>query len=280
MLAYRHHFHAGSFADVFKHSLLVRLLLALGRKDKPFCFLDTHAGTGRYDLTHPWAEKLAEHREGISRIWGRDDLPREFTPYIEAVKAENPTDLLRFYPGSPRIARHFIRVGDRMILSELNRKDVAALGKRFARDRQVAVHHMDGFAALKAFLPPSERRGLVLVDASFDRAREFDRLVSGLTAAHERWASGTFAFWYPLMTPPEMRSFERAVKATAIPKILKTELSIHPRGWPMSLRGCGMLVVNPPWTFHGEASSMLKWLSAALATNQNGEAMVSWLTTE
>src|SRR5512134_849256 len=186
MLAYRHLFHAGNFADVFKHALLTRLLIALQRKDKPFCYLDTHAGIGRYDLKHPWAEKLAEHRDGIDRLWGRE-VPADLEAYLEAVQAENRKGHLRFYPGSPRIARRFLRAGDRMELNELNRDDCSALSRLFKGDAQAHVHCMDGYQALKAFLPPRERRGLVLVDSSFDRAHEFERLVEGLQLACRRW---------------------------------------------------------------------------------------------
>jgi 23S rRNA (adenine2030-N6)-methyltransferase len=278
MLAYRHLFHAGNFADVFKHALLTRLLLALQRKDKPFCYLDTHAGIGRYDLKHPWAEKLAEHRDGIDRLWGRE-VPALLKPYLESVAAENGR-ALRYYPGSPRIARRFLRPGDRMELTELNREDCAALARRFQHDTQVHVHCMDGYQALKAFLPPRERRGLVLIDSSFDRAHEFDRLVESLQAAHRRWATGTFALWYPLMEVNAVRAFERAVVRTGIRKVLKLELSVLPESWNQGLRGCAMLVVNPPFGLDREAQPMLEWLWRILAEAQTGGMRVEWLVPE
>ena len=280
MLAYRHHFHAGSFADVFKHAALVRLLIALAAKDRPFCYLDTHAGVGRYDLTHPWAQKNAEFRDGIARLWDRRDLPDLLAPYLAAVRAENPDGKLRFYPGSPRVARRFLRPGDRMVLSELNKTDVAALGESFARDRQVVVHLMDGYQSLKAHLPPKERRGLVLVDSSFDRAGEFKRVAGALAAAHERWATGVFAIWYPLMEPTAMRAFERDVVATGVRKILQLELAVHPEPWTASLRGCGMLLVNPPFRFDAEAKPILDWLWRALAPAGEGGQRVRWLAPE
>ncbi len=280
MLAYRHLFHAGNFADVFKHALLARLLVALGRKDKPFCYLDTHAGIGRYDLSHPWAQKLAEWREGIGKLWERRDVPGALASYLDAVRAENPGGSLRFYPGSPRIARRLLRPGDRMVLTELNQKDCAELKALFAGDRQVNVQHLDGYQGLKAFLPPQERRGLVLVDSSFDRAGEFDRLAAALVLAHKRWATGMFAFWYPLMDAPAMRKFERDVAATGIRNILKLELSVHPESWSASLRGSGMLVVNPPWGFEDEAAPMLDWLWRTLAPEGQGGCGVNWLVPE
>jgi 23S rRNA (adenine2030-N6)-methyltransferase len=265
VLAYRHHFHAGNFADVFKHALLVRLLDTIAAKDKPFFYLDTHAGIGRYDLSHPWARKNAEFRDGIERLWGRSDLPALLEPYLAAVRAENPDGKLRFYPGSPLIARRAVRPGDRMVLSELNKTDVAELGALFARDRQVTVHLMDGYQALKAQLPPQERRGLVLVDSSFDRAGELRRVAQALALAHERWATGIYAFWYPLLEPAAMRGFERNVVATGVRKILQLELSPHPDSWAGALRGCGMLVVNPPYRFDAEAEAIVAALALSLA---------------
>ena len=278
MLAYRHHFHAGNFADVFKHALLARLLAAVTAKDKPFCYLDTHAGIGRYDLSHPWAQKNAEFRNGIARLWDRGDLPAPLLPYMEAVRAENPDGKLRFYPGSPRIARRFLRPGDRMVLSELNRTDVAELGELFARDRQVTVHLMDGYQSLKAHLPPQERRGVVLIDSSFDRAGELKRVVDGLARAHERWATGIYAIWYPLLEPAAMRGFERDMVATGIRKILQLELSMTPDVWTQTLGGCGMLVVSPPYRFDGDAEVIVAWLAKMLATESRSRRR--WLVPE
>jgi len=288
MLAYRHQFHAGNFADVFKHALLTRLLLLLARKDKPFLYLDTHAGTGLYDLSHPWARKLAEYEDGIARLWTRSDIPDLLRPYIEVVRADNPGGDLRFYPGSPRIARRFLRAGDRMALSELNKHDCANLASLFEDDRQVVVRYMDGYEALRAFLPPKERRGLVLVDSSFDRSGEFARLTEGLALGHKRFATGVYALWYPLMEPVAMHAFERGVVAAGIRKILQLELSVLPQSWTVSLRGCGLLVVNPPHGFVAEAKSLLEWLRLVLAeggenppgTRARSGLRVRWLVPE
>lgn len=280
MLAYRHLFHAGNFADVFKHALLTRMLIALARKDKPFCYLETHAGIGLYDLRHPWAQKLAEHRNGIARVWRRDDFPTALQPYLEAVRAENRDGVLRWYPGSPRIARRLLRDHDRAELAELNRDDCEALQRCFAGDRQVHVHCMDGYQALKAYLPPRERRGLVLMDSSFDRAREFDRLVDALKGAHERWSTGVFALWYPLMEAPAINAFERRIALSGIRKVLKLELSVLPDGWADSLRGSAMVVVNPPYGLDEEAREILPWLWQAMAEEGTGGSRVEWLVPE
>jgi len=280
MLSYRHLFHAGNFADVFKHALLARLFVALGRKEKPYCYLDTHAGTGRYDLAHEWAWKTREFENGIGRLWNRKDIPAALVPYMEAVRSENPKGRLRFYPGSPLIALKLRRPGDRVVLAELSRNDCAELEAAVAHERHVAVHLMDGYQALKAFLPPPERRGLVLLDSSFDRSGEFARIARALKDAHRRWDTGMFAVWYPLMAPAVMRGFERGMAQSGIGKILRLELRVRGPGAATPIPGCGMLVVNPPWKFEAEARPLLDWLRQALALDDRGSVRVDWLAAE
>jgi 23S rRNA (adenine2030-N6)-methyltransferase len=280
MFAYRHQFHAGCFSDVFKHALLTQLLLALKQKVKPFCYIDTHAGIGHYDLQHPWAQKNAEYKDGIALVWARKDAPPALSPYLDAVHAENPIGTLRYYPGSPRIARRLIRQHDRMVLSELNQKDCEVLGALFARDKQATVHLMDGFEALKAFLPPPERRGIVFIDSSFDRAREFDRLTNGFAEAHRKFATGVYALWYPLMEPMAMQAFERGIIKTGIRKILQLEISVANVGWSGNLRGCGLLVANPPFGFDEIARTILEWLWPVLSPEGEGGQQMKWLVAE
>ncbi len=291
MLAYRHQFHAGNFADVFKHALLAQLLLALQKKTAPYFYLDTHAGIGLYDLSHPWAQKNAEHEAGIARVWKHPDAPAEIAPYLDAVRAENPGGTLRSYPGSPCIARRLMRAQDRIGLIELNRKDAQVLADLFVRDRRVTVECADGYQALKALLPPKERRGLILIDSSFDRAREFDRLTDAYAAAYRKFATGIFALWYPLMEPAAMRAFERGIVATGIRKILQLEIRVHADDWKATMRGCGLLVTNPPFGFDDTAASMLAWLAPLLYEDDPAVARtlrsrnmqtyeVKWLTGE
>jgi 23S rRNA (adenine2030-N6)-methyltransferase len=280
VLAYRHLFHAGNFADVFKHALLGRLLRSLAEKEKPYFYLDTHAGLGRYDLRHAWAEKAREYANGIQRILDRPDLPKGLSGYLDAVRVENPDGGLRFYPGSPRIARGLIRPGDRIVLAELNKRDCAELEALFAGDRQVQVRCMDGYQALKAHLPPKERRGLVLLDSSFDRAGEFARIVEALCDAYRRWPTGIYAIWYPLMESGAMRRFERDLVATGIRRLLQLELTVAPDSGAATMRGCGMLVVNPPWKLDGAARPLLAWLAEALAQSGGGGSSVRWLVPE
>jgi 23S rRNA (adenine2030-N6)-methyltransferase len=279
MLAYRHLFHAGNFADVFKHALLTRLLIALNAKEKPYCYIDTHAGIGRYDLAHEWAWKTREFENGIGKLWDRKDIPAALAPYMDAVRSENPKGRLRFYPGSPLIALKLRRPGDRIVLTELGRNDCAELEAAVERKHDVSVHLMDGYQALKAFLPPAERRGLVLLDSSFDRAREFARIAAALKQAHTLWPTGMYAIWYPLMEPPAMRGFMHGVTATHARKILKLEFSVA-SGQATAMGGCGMLVVNPPWRFENDVKVMLDWLWRALSPDGKGGAGIEWLVPE
>ena len=280
MLSYRHIFHAGNFADVFKHTLLTRLLIALSAKDKPWFYLDTHAGIARYDLKHAWAQKAREYENGIGRIWNERDIPAGIAPYMEAVRAINPEKNLGVYPGSPLIAKHFMRARDRMVLVELNKTDHAELQSVFARERRVAVQLMDAYQSLRAYLPPAERRGLVLIDSSFDRAREFERIVKAVKDAYARWSTGTYAIWYPLMEPRAMSDFLAAVQRSGIRKVLRLELVVRQRDESGFIPGCGMLVVNPPWRFDHEARAILKWLETRLAASGHGESIVQWLVPE
>ena len=279
MLSYRHLFHAGSFADVFKHVLLTRLLISLNEKDKPYFFLDTHAGIGRYDLSHPWAQKGREFESGIKKLLERDDIPAAMKPYMDIVRAENPDGHLRYYPGSPLITRKLIRPIDRIALTELNKTDCAELMNVIAKDRRVNVQLMDGYQALKAHLPPKERRGLVLIDSSFDRSREFARLAEALTDAHTRWATGTYAVWYPMMGAGVIRGFEKQIEAAGIRKVLQFELSILPED-ASTMPGSGMIIINPPWKFDTEMRMLLRWVWSVLNVKSAGGVKVNWLVRE
>lgn len=274
---YRHSYHAGNFADVFKHVVLTLLLQALRAKDNPFCYLDTHAGAGRYDLLGEAAQKTGESREGIARFREGSPAPAEMTDYLAAVRAVNEGGELRCYPGSPRVARHLLRAQDRMVLMELHPEEAQTLKLEFRGDPQVHIHHMDGFAGLKAFLPPPERRGVVLIDPPFERVDEFDRLVIALQAAHARWSTGIYAVWYPLKDPQEVKRFYRKLAGSGLRKLLLAEISFH--AVPGQLYGCGMVILNPPWGLDERLNRLLPELLARLRDAPGG-VKVEWLVPE
>ena len=278
MLSYRHGFHAGNFADVFKHVLLLRLIEALRRKDKPFCVLDTHAGAGRYDLDSLPAQKNREFAGGIGRLWDRHGLSAELTAYVEQVRALNPNGRLRYYPGSPRFARSLLRPGDRLLLSELHSSEYPTLKAEFAGDRQVAVHHSDGYDALKALLPPQERRGLVLLDPSYELKNEFDRLSDAVRTIHRRWAGGIIAIWYPILDRSFSLRWQKTLQDLEIPAILCVELGLYPYDAPRGMNGCGMIVINPPWRFDEALEPLLAELLEALRSDGQGQTRLEWLT--
>jgi 23S rRNA (adenine2030-N6)-methyltransferase len=273
-------FHAGNFADVFKHALLTRLLIALSAKDKPYLYLDTHAGIGKYDLRHSWAQKAREYDNGIARVWNAKDAPEALAPYIELIQALNANGTLAYYPGSPLIAKRFMRESDRMVLVELNKTDCAELAAVMHGERHVAIQLMDAYQALKAYLPPPERRGLVLIDSGFDRAREFDRILKALKESHARWPTGVYAIWYPVMEPAPMRDFLGSLQRSGIRKILRLEIEVRERDESGIVPGCGMLVVNPPWHFDREAKAIVEWLAKRLVVSGRGAYRVEWLVPE
>lgn len=280
MFSYRHVYHAGNFADVVKHLTLTLLLQALQRKDTPFCFLDTHAGIGRYDLHWDQAQQTGEYRDGIGRIWEASDPPAAVQVYLTAVRTLNRGNKLRYYPGSPRIARHFLRPQDRMNLSELNPYDHAMLEKEFAGDRQVGVYLQDGYQSLKALLPPKERRGLVLIDPAFELKDEYRRLIAGLKEGWRRWPTGTYAVWYPVMSPTLAKRFKDRVAVSGMRKILSAELTIHAQTELNRMQGSGMLIINPPWQLDEQLQALLPWLWRQLSPGQEGGVYVDWLVPE
>ncbi|MER9467650.1 23S rRNA (adenine(2030)-N(6))-methyltransferase RlmJ [Mesorhizobium sp. M0482] len=277
---YRHAYHAGNFADVVKHVVLSRLIEYLKQKDKAFRVIDTHAGIGRYDLSSTEAQKTGEWQGGIGRLVDAAlDAPAAalLAPYLEAVHSLNPDGGVKKYPGSPLIARHLMRKQDRLSAVELHPKDAARLKALFDGDFQTRVIELDGWLALGAHLPPKEKRGLVLIDPPFEEEGEFGRLVDGLQRAHRRWPGGIYALWYPLKDRRAVAAFRKALKQTGISKLLDIGFEIRPDAVEPSLDGCGMVVVNPPFTLEGELRTLLPALHRLLALEQPSHWTLDWL---
>lgn len=272
---YRHAYHAGNFADVVKHALLALLLGHLKTKATPFCVIDTHAGIGRYDLTGTEANKTGEFQEGIGRLLDGSEPPVLLVDYLAAVKAVNPAwPQLLAYPGSPRIARSLIRPADRLALVELHPEDAKSLKREFAGDGQVGVHVQDAYIALKALLPPPERRGVVLIDPPFEDKDEFRHIAKGMAEALRRWPTGVYALWYPIKSPGPVARFLAEIAGYGRP-CLAAELYRFPPDDPDRLNGTGLAVLNPPWKFGEEAALLLPLLAARLGAT--GGTNLRWL---
>ncbi|HEX7777372.1 MAG TPA: 23S rRNA (adenine(2030)-N(6))-methyltransferase RlmJ [Parvibaculum sp.] len=275
---YRHAYHAGNFADVMKHAALALVIAYLKQKDKPFFLLDTHAGTGATDLSGEEAQKTGEFHDGIARILAEENPHPALAPYLAALKTLgfDGASSMR-YPGSPLIARTLARPGDRLAFCELHPEDAAALKSLFRRDAQAKVHEMDGYQALKAMLPPKERRGLVLIDPPYEARDEFDRVFDALADATARWASGTFLIWYPVKDPSVSGAFLDRLEREGPPKTLMAELHIRGAGDAARLSGAGLAIVNPPWTLESALKDLYARLAVSLAQGPGARARVEWL---
>jgi len=270
---YNHAFHAGSFADVFKHAVLCLILQHLRGKDAAFRVIDTHAGAGVYDLTGPEASRGGEWKSGVAKLL-EAKLPKDVAallkPYLDVVGALNESGRLTAYPGSPAFVRAWLRPQDRLIACELEPKAFAALKEAMQRDNRIKCLEMDGWTALKAYLPPKERRGLVLVDPPFERDEEFRRLADTFMEAHRKWPTGVYGLWYPIKGRSEPDAFAKRLRRLSISKILRAELIVSPLRDPTRLNGSGLILVNPPWTLEGELKTLLPALLRVLAREGEG----------
>ena len=273
---YRHAYHAGNFADVHKHAILTLLLAHLRRKETPFHVLDTHAGIGRYDLSGVEAGKTGEYEGGIAKLLAGPGHPL-LSDYLERVRAENPAGGLRFYPGSPALIRATLRESDRLTLVELHPEDAATLRALFKRDRQVIIREEDAYQALKACLPPKERRGLVLIDPPYEVTDEFQRMAKGLAEALKRWPTGIYALWYPIKSPAEVARFKDELVNFGKP-CLTAELMLRVPEDETKLNGSGLAVINPPWQLDEQMAALLPLLQDALGCQ--GGTHLQWLVRE
>lgn len=279
---YRHAFHAGGFVDVMKHIILVRLIEYLKLKPGAFRVIDTHAGLGRYSLTSEEAKRSPEFLNGIAKLL-KAEIPEKvqplIQPYLDIIAAENPNGSLARYPGSPLIARKLFRPQDRLSALELHPKDARKLNELFEGDIQARVTALDGWLALNAYVPPKEKRGLVLVDPPYEVPDEFERMVDGLAKSHKKWSTGVFALWYPLKEVREVNSFIGDLRATGITRMLRAELLIDTPTTPPKLYGSGMIVVNPPFVLEAELKLILPALARALGDGR-GNHRIEWIRGE
>lgn len=282
---YRHSFHAGNFADVHKHLTVLAVLEYLLLKPKPILFLDTHAGRGEYDLHGTDAARGNEWQDGIGRLFSGNYKSPIIQRYVEVIRnAQQGSGTLHTYPGSPLIASHVLRDSDRKIFVEMQGEECLALRKtlRQPQHHQVntTVTQEDGYQALKAYLPPKERRGLVLIDPPFEVPNEFKQLEQALSQSAERWPDGVYCLWYPIKSGGLVNPFYAAVKRSGLRNLLLAELSVRPNDTPLELNGSGLLIMNPPWQLDTRLREAYNELLPVLAPNGQGHTRVEWLVGE
>jgi|ERR1043165_470375 23S rRNA (adenine2030-N6)-methyltransferase len=279
---YRHAFHAGNFADVVKHAVLARIIAHLKEKPAAFRVIDTHAGAGAYDLAAVEASRTGEWRAGIGRLMGAQLAPpvhQLLEPYLDVVAAHNP-DGLKTYPGSPVLAQSWLRAQDRLVACEREPGTARSLAARLRGDNRAKAVAIDGYTALNAYVPPKERRGLVLIDPPFEQPDEQDRLVQGLAGAHRKWPTGIYALWYPIKDTSETERFARRLAWLGIARMLRAEITLGGKG-KERLRGSGLFLVNPPWKLENELAVLLPVLAGVLADAPGqGRSRIGWLTPE
>jgi 23S rRNA (adenine2030-N6)-methyltransferase len=285
---YRHVFHAGNYGDVFKHVMLLRLLRAQQRKEKGYLYVDTHAGRGAYDLGIPPApgrqDRAPEWPQGVGRLWAATNLPPALDEYVTLVRSFSEQrgggqDQPRYYPGSPWFAALVQRPQDRLALWEAQPEEADALRGEFSRQPRTALECADGYGALRAALPPPERRAVVLMDPPFEQPDEFDRIFAALREGLQRFPSGVYAVWYPVTERARAEAFRASLKKLALPPTLWAELAVtaDPQ---VRMKGCGLLILNPPWQFADELRALLPVLAGKLGADAGASARSEWLVPE
>lgn len=270
MLSYRHAFHAGNFADVLKHSVLLHTLEYMLQKEKALRVIDTHAGAGGYTLTGSPPLKNREYGQGIGALWEQASLPPLLANYVQHIKTLNPDGLLRHYPGSPLLAQSLLRQQDQLFLHELHSTDCRLLKEAIGRDTRVKIIEEDGFQGMQALLPPPERRALVLMDPSYEIKSDYQHVARQLIEAHRRFATGTYALWYPVVTRTRIDELERTLKKSGIRNIQLFEMGIAADSIEHGMTASGMIVINPPWTLWKAMATALPALVQLLAPTDEG----------
>ena len=266
MLSYRHAYHAGMHADILKHLVLTLCLQHMNTKDKPWLLLDTHAGAGIHAIDSEQAKKTGEYIDGIARLWNRSDFPAPMAPYMAALQSCNGGSKLRRYPGSPWLAAHFARGIDSLRFCELHSTDFALLRREFQDGgRRIKVEQADGFEAMKAALPPPSRRGMVLIDPSYEIKSDYPRVVAALKDGLKRFATGTYLVWLPFLPSIEARALPEKLKKLPVDWLYASLNVRGPATKGHGMNGSAMFVVNPPWTLQAALEASLPWLTSVLA---------------
>ena len=273
MLSYRHGFHAGNYADVLKHSALSLVLEYMCKKDAPFVYVDTHAGAGSYSLSSDMALKTGEFSEGVMKLWGKDSLPEELSPYLHALRRQNKKEKLAYYPGSPQVALAFLRPQDAMCLFELHPKDATILKKNTPSNKQYRIEEQDGYDGLKSVLPPVSRRAVVLIDPAYELKHEYRTSIKAIEDAVKRFATGVYMLWYPVVDRKAVQGMERYWAKTGVKNVLQIEYCREPDSRGFGMTGTGLFIVNPPWQLAKQMKVVMDVMNRYLnAGNSTGSA--------
>jgi len=276
MLSYRHGYHAGNYADVLKHSMLLQVLKSMQKKDKPYVYIDTHAGAGAYSLNDEFAQKTGEYLDGVAKLWEANNLPTALADYVEAVKIFNGEfDQLTVYPGSPSFVDAELRPKDRMVLHELHGTDHQLLEEYFDQDKQVRVIKGDGLQGLMAAVPPPERRGVILIDPSYEIKSDYIDVAQTIIKAHKRFATGVFMLWYPVVKREQTEAMLNLLKNSGIKKQLRIEQAISADSDEFGMTAAGLWIINPPWQTDELAKAALDYLAPILG-HADGSVTVKW----
>ena len=276
---YRHAYHAGNHADVLKHLTLSRIFALLAKKEAPYAYLDSHAGIGLYDLSADQASRTGEYLQGIARLWQAADVPPLCDDYLRVVRELNPDGQLRYYPGSPELARQLSREQDRLHCNEKHPEDGQLLKENMHFDRRVAVHLGEGWHVPRALLPTREKRVVLLIDPPFEQADELERCVVALNETIGRMRQAIVAIWYPIKDARQLKRFYNQLASSSSPKLLRVELLVHPADDASRLSGSGVVIANPPWGLEEQLRELLPWLAQRLAQSQ-GSFQLDWLIEE
>ena len=280
MLSYRHSYHAGNHADVLKHIVLTLCINSLKEKEKPFLYLDTHSGAGRYLLQSEHSEKTGEYLSGINLIWQQSETPELLNTYLAVLERYNPFDNLKYYLGSPLIAKQLLREQDKINLTELHPTDYPLLRQEFSKDKRARVLREDGFSQLKSKLPPESRRGIVLIDPSYEIKDDYQKIPKALLEAYKRFATGIYLIWYPVVSRTQTQKMIDEIVNLGIKKISQFEFAIKPDNNQKGMTASGMIVINPPWKLQQQMQTIMPWLKNTLDTEKTGNYLIKELVPE
>jgi 23S rRNA (adenine2030-N6)-methyltransferase len=273
MLSYRHAFHAGNFADVLKHSVLIQVLDYMTRKEKGFTYIDSHAGAGMYQLSADYAQKTGEYKNGIAKLFNALDLPEALVPYVDLIKNINQQETcdqqLKVYPGSPGIAKQILRRQDSAHLFDLHPTDINLLQEYCQRWKKSFVKQVDGYQGVLSLLPPPSRRGVVLIDPPYELKEDYQKAVKTIVSAYQKFATGTYILWYPVVKRPLVDTMQQDFTNSSVKNVLQVEFCLTADSEEYGMTGTGLFIVNPPWQLAAQLQDILPYLKNTLGAKQS-----------